>query len=177
MTLRHREKIEELYKRIRFPEAIDWWASCYAMDELDVMISNARHLDPIRKEIENEVWRRIVPSGGLVLDLACGRGFFSWRVHKALEGKARIIGVDLSETILRAAHDQYRHIDFVIGDAEQMPFKSDIFTNVLVISSLEHMENPRHAIKEIYRVLKPGGSLVKETPEICKMRWYERNLR
>ena len=70
----HKTKLEALYQDVRFPEAIDWWAAHYAENEMDVAISNARHLDPCRQAIENNVWRRIVPANGMVLDLACGEG-------------------------------------------------------------------------------------------------------
>jgi len=159
MTLAHKKRLERLYQDVKFPEAIDWWAAHNARDELDVAISNARHLDAARQAMENEVWRRIVPVGGRVLDLACGRGFFSRRLINALDGKATITGIDLSETILRAAQAEQEGIPFVLGNAEALPFPGSVFDAVLVISAVEQMEDPLPIIAEIYRVLKPQGYL------------------
>lgn len=155
----HKEAIESLYSNVRFPNAIDWWTAHYAQSDVDVAISNARHLDPTRQAIENEVWRRIVPVGGQVLDLACGRGFFSQRLRGALDGAVRIIGVDLSETILRVAQVEQEGMPLVLGNAERLPFTEGAFDVVLAISTFEHMEEPRPIIEEIYRVLKPQGYL------------------
>lgn len=159
VTLSHKTKLEHLYQHVKFPEAIDWWAAHYAQDELDVAISNARHLDPIRQAVEDEVWRRIVPVGGEVLDLACGRGFFSQRLRNALGGTVRITGIDLSETILRVAQTEQEGMPFVLGNAEKLPFIEGVFDAILVISAFEHMENPWPIIGETYRVLKPQGYL------------------
>lgn len=159
MTSSHKNKLEDLYEDIKFPEAIDWWAGHNAKDELDVAISNARHLDATRQTIENKIWRRIVPVGGQVLDLACGRGFFSWRLMTELDETVKITGIDLSETILRVAKAEQKGIPFVLGNAEALPFPGGTFDAILVISAFEHMEDPLPIIEEIYRVLKPLGYL------------------
>jgi len=155
----HKTKLEALYQDVRFPEAIDWWAAHYAENEMDVAISNARHLDPCRQAIENNVWRRIVPANGMVLDLACGRGFFSGRLRHNLGSSARVIGLDLSETILRVARAEQKGIPFVLGTAENLPFAENIFDAAMLISAVEQMENPGLAIMETLRVLKPRGYL------------------
>ena len=159
LNLSHKARLEHIYQDIKFPDAIDWWTGHYAQNEMDVAVSNARHLDPARQAIEDEVWRRIVPVGGHVLDLACGRGFFSRRLLNVLDGKARITGFDLSEAILRVALSEQEGIPFVLGNAERLPFSESVFDAILVVSAFEHIKNPRPVIREICRVLKSQGYL------------------
>ena len=157
-SMLHKEKIERLYRDVKFPNAIDWWSSYYARDELDVLISNSRHLDGFRQSIEDKVWKRIVPEKGQVLDLACGRGFFSNRIQRVVGGNVNVIGLDLSETILQKARSDHAGISFVLGSGEKLPFQNGSFDTVMVVSAFEHIENqPDPIIHEIHRVLKKGG--------------------
>jgi SAM-dependent methyltransferase len=155
----HRSKIEGLYRDIRFPEAIDWWSAHYAQDERDVAISNARHLDPTRQAIENDVWQRITPANGRVLDLACGRGFFSRRLREAVARPVRVVGIDLAETILRVAQSEQGWMQVVLCTAERLPFQEDTFDVILLISAIEQMEHPESLVPELERVLRPRGHL------------------
>ena len=122
-TLRHKKRLEQLYQNVKFPQAIDWWVAHFAQDEMDIAISNARHLDPVRQKIENEVWKKIVPQSGAVLDLGIGRGFFSKRVSEVCAGNPNLFGLDLSEAILQQAKVEHQEISFVLGAAEKMPFR------------------------------------------------------
>ena len=156
--MRHKEQIENLYREIKFPEAIDWWSSYYARDELDVRISNSRHLDAARQKIEDGVWRRLVPPNGRVLDLGCGRGFFSKRLKQAVGPRVDVVGLDLSETILHKARSDHGDLSFLLGRGEQLPFKDDSCDTVMIITAFEYMEGqPDPVIHEVHRVLKKRG--------------------
>ena len=52
----------------------------------------------------------------------------------------------------------------VLGDANCLPFKEGVFDCVKCTELLEHVEHPRRAIEEIWRVLKPAGTLILSTP-------------
>ncbi len=56
----HKQLIEELYKNVIFRDAIDCRTSYRVSDELNIRISNARHLDPVRIKKENRIWREII---------------------------------------------------------------------------------------------------------------------
>jgi ubiquinone/menaquinone biosynthesis C-methylase UbiE len=158
-NLNHKTKIETLYARIKFPKAIDLWAAHYAKNELDVLISNARHLDPVRQAIENEVWGRIVPIGGQILDIACGRGFFCRRLQNTLDFDIKITGTDISEKILHIALSENKGISFVLSNAEILPYRDEFFDVVFCISAIEQIETPTLVLDEIWRILKPDGYL------------------
>jgi ubiquinone/menaquinone biosynthesis C-methylase UbiE len=155
----HQVKLDDVYRNMKFPQAIDCWAAYYARDETDIEISNARHFDEVRRAIENDVWRRIVPPDGTVLDLACGRGFFSRRISDALDSPAHLFGVDLSFEVLRIAHCEQEGLLLALATAELLPFRDNTFDVVLLITAIQQMEDTRQVVAEIHRVLKHGGHL------------------
>jgi ubiquinone/menaquinone biosynthesis C-methylase UbiE len=100
---------------------------------------------------------RIRP-GARVLDVACGTGVVA--VTAARLG-ARATGLDLTPELLAVARDNARlaavDIDWHEGDVEELPFDANTFD--VVVSQFGHMFAPRPdvAVREMLRVLKPGG--------------------
>ena len=85
-----------------------------------------------------------------VLDVGCGIGFVS-----QLYPNFDITGIDLSEEMLKRNSFKWRKMD-----AEKMDFPDNHFDFVICRSLLHHLENPDRGLKEMYRVLKPGGTWV-----------------
>ena len=84
-----------------------------------------------------------------ILDLGCGNGFLS-----QLFPNFNIVGVDVSDGML--ANNPHK---WVKGSAESIPFGDNEFDFVVCRSLLHHLENPSIGLKEIFRVLKPGGEV------------------
>jgi 2-polyprenyl-3-methyl-5-hydroxy-6-metoxy-1,4-benzoquinol methylase len=98
-----------------------------------------------------------------VLDVACGAGF---GVRMIARHCAKIVGVDLDEPSIAAARaaDGDRAGEYLVADATRMPFDDGAFDAVLSFETLEHV--PQHAfLKEVGRVLEPGGLLLLSTPQ------------
>jgi SAM-dependent methyltransferase len=99
-------------------------------------------------------------AGKRVLDIGCGLG---GKTVAYAEAKARVTGVDLSaENIARcAAFARARGVEavFAAGDAGRLPFAEGSFDAVIANDSLEHFADPDAALRELARVLAPGGSL------------------
>jgi ubiquinone/menaquinone biosynthesis C-methylase UbiE len=103
--------------------------------------------------------------GENVLDVACGTGLVSFQALTKLGDDGRVIGTDISEKMIEKAcmlaeqKKEYR-VKFERMDAEDLKLNDGSFDVVLCALGLMYMPNPLNALKEIYRVLKPGGRTV-----------------
>jgi len=111
-------------------------------------------------------WRRIVAQavragpGELVLDLAAGTGTSSRAFTRA---GARCVACDFSLGMLRAGRQRSSPtagVSFVAGDALAIPFRDQSFDAVTISLALRNFVDPKAALTEIARVVKPGGRLV-----------------
>ncbi len=112
-------------------------------------------------------WRRFLVSrvnaipGSWVLDVATGTG----RVAKELARRrnVRVAGLDQSEPMLRRGREAARasglgdRVAFVLGRAEELPFPDEAFDAVTFTYLLRYVDDPGATLKELARVLRPGG--------------------
>ncbi len=99
-------------------------------------------------------------SGEKVLDLAAGTGTSSAALASA---GAQVVAGDFSEGMLdigRAKHGGNPLITFVHADAMKLPFKKNEFDAVTMSFGLRNVLEPKTALKELFRVTKPGGRIV-----------------
>lgn len=104
------------------------------------------------------VQKASLPSGAAVLDLACGTGDFSELVLRSAPG-ARVIAADLTPEMLHKARQRGLR-EVVCADAGSLPFADGIFDCVFVGYGLRNFPDLGAALKEIGRVIRPGGLLV-----------------
>jgi ubiquinone/menaquinone biosynthesis C-methylase UbiE len=95
---------------------------------------------------------------GCILDDGCGNGFLSEEVARRIGPADLLVGVDLSMGMLEKAKG--RHTALVHADSEHLPFADHSFDTVIARSLLHHLPHPDDGIREIARVLKPGGEFV-----------------
>jgi len=100
----------------------------------------------------------------IILDVATGTGDFA---IQAMELKPeKIFGIDISEGMLEVGRKKIkdRQLDEVIdlrtGDSENIPFQENKFDAVTVAFGVRNFENLEKGLREIFRVLSPGGKLV-----------------
>lgn len=114
----------------------------------------------------SRLWRiattkAVAPRKGMrVLDLAAGTGTSSAAL--ASHG-AHVTAADFSEGMLaegRRRHAGNELIDFVWADATELPFDDDSFDAATISYGLRNVNNPKQAIAEMVRVVKPGGRIV-----------------
>lgn len=103
------------------------------------------------------VFSMIKTKKGKALDLGCGTGNYTLELYKR---GFEVVGVDISEEMLRIARKKLPNIKFIRADAYSLPFEENTFDLVLSITMFEFIHFPERVLKEIYRVLKPGGEVV-----------------
>ena len=95
-----------------------------------------------------------------LLDIACGTG---WASPAAAQTGASVVGIDLSPEMIRQAVEKAAGIHglrFALADAEDMPFEDRAFSAILCTNAFHHYPDPVRAIREMARLLAPGGRLV-----------------
>ncbi|GAB3621671.1 demethylmenaquinone methyltransferase [Glutamicibacter sp. PS] len=108
-------------------------------------------------------WRKITTeaiapqSGERILDLAAGTGTSS--VPLAAAG-AEVTACDMSEGMLAEGRKRYPQLDFVYGDAMNLPFEDETFDAVTISYGLRNISDTTGALAEMLRVTKPGGRIV-----------------
>ncbi len=101
---------------------------------------------------------RLMPEGGYLLDVGCGRGVFI----SLLEKKGyRCFG---TERYHPAARDAAQLAKVIVSDGENISFKSESFDMVTFWQVLEHVENPDAAVAETARLLKEKGRMLLQVP-------------
>jgi demethylmenaquinone methyltransferase/2-methoxy-6-polyprenyl-1,4-benzoquinol methylase len=108
-------------------------------------------------------WRKIVLDavdagpGQRVLDLAAGTGTSS---EPYADAGVDVVACDFSLGMLRVGKRRRPDIDFIAGDATNLPFADGSFDAVTISFGLRNVTDPRKALAEMLRVTKPGGRLV-----------------
>ena len=117
------------------------------------------------------------PRGQLVMDLGCGTGVHT--ISLASLGAGHVVSADLSVNALKNLWEYARElgfdekIDLVCCDVLVLPFVENQFNQILLMSVLNHVpidNNRRKAVLEVYRVLKPKGTLFVEIPMLSPRR-------
>lgn len=111
---------------------------------------------PISMQVQEEV---LIALGNLTgrrhLDVACGTGHL---VAEAMTRGAVSTGVDFAQPMIDIARRNYPEARFLTADAVNLPFEDTSFHAATCTFGLSHMTDPRAAIKEVHRVLQPGGT-------------------
>ena len=103
-----------------------------------------------------------IPDNPTCLDVACGTGISTFELMNHCKQRGRFIGIDISNNMIEnariiASDKGFSNVEFLYGDAEHIDFPDDYFDLVLCNSSLHFFPDKPKALREMCRVLKPGG--------------------
>lgn len=104
-----------------------------------------------------------------ILEIGCGRGGFSCWLANQQPGPKEVVAADFSETAVAmgqafASKLGLRNITWKVADIQCIPYETETFDTVISCETIEHVTNPRIAVRELARVLKRGGRLFLTTP-------------
>jgi demethylmenaquinone methyltransferase/2-methoxy-6-polyprenyl-1,4-benzoquinol methylase len=110
-----------------------------------------------RKFVRNKLQDILDDQNAVVLDVACGTGDLAIELRN--NAKAKIIGSDFCRPMLTIAREKAADIPFVEGDAMGLPFYDGKFDAVTIAFGLRNLPNFEDGLRELCRILKPGGRL------------------
>lgn len=119
----------------------------------------------------HRLWKRAaiecldIRSHHTVLDIAGGTGDLSRLIYPKLKKTGQLWLVDINPDMLRVGRDRLLdeglcHIHPALGNAENLPFNDNVADRVIIGFGLRNVTHKDRALKEFYRVLKPGGKVL-----------------
>lgn len=110
-------------------------------------------------------WRRLTAeralaggAAGRVLDVACGSGKLALALHRR-SGAARVVGLDFSSGMLAVARRESPGPVYTRGDGLALPFEDGTFDAATIAFGLRNFADPVLGLREMRRVVRPGGTL------------------
>jgi ubiquinone/menaquinone biosynthesis C-methylase UbiE len=101
---------------------------------------------------------------GVAADIGCGPGVFI----RYMSARAQhVIAADIDRDCLdrvRSRHRNVRNVEFIVTSADVLPFSDEHLDTILLLEVLEHLVDDKAAVREMSRVLRPGGRLVLSVP-------------
>ncbi len=130
-------------------------------DQMNSVISFQRH-----KAWRKETMKRMnVKKGQRALDVCCGTADWSIALAEAVGPEGSVVGLDFSKNMLQVGHQKveqlgFQNIKLIHGNAMQLPFEDHTFDYVTIGFGLRNVPDYMQVLKEMNRVLKPGGRAV-----------------
>jgi ubiquinone/menaquinone biosynthesis C-methylase UbiE len=152
------------YPRLRLPRqaSIEGIKNPEAAKGYD-RISRKPQFKFLRRMIAREL-KRYHPEG-IMVDAGCGPGYLVALIAKSFP-HLQVIGIDIAKEMVEAATRNVsslslkERVRFQQGDIQELPFEDNAVDFVVSTLSLHHWSNPKEALHEIHRVLKPGGQFL-----------------
>ena len=113
-----------------------------------------------KKEIRRVVKNLDVKKNNTILDFGCGSGITTLQVAKKVGKNGRIVAVDLSEKQIEKAYDKMDkngESNVVFVKEYKFSLKKNSFDRLVMVNVLEHLDNPKKRLNEVFSSLKKGG--------------------
>lgn len=145
MALSKEEKVHNVFEKI----STDY-------DKMNSVISFNQH----KKWRDDIMVQMAVEKGAKALDVCCGTADWTIALAKAAGPEGHVTGLDFSENMLEAGRPKvaaYSNIELIHGNAMELPFEDNTFDYVTIGFGLRNVPSYEAVLKELYRVVKPGG--------------------
>ena len=167
--------MKEANKKTSWGNVAEWYSDLLEKEEgtyqKELILPNLVRLMNIKK-------------GEMVLDLACGQGFFSRELYKL---GAKVMGVDISGELISLAEkigvEEKIKIDYKVSSADNLSFiKDNSLDKIVIVLAIQNIENVLGVFRECKRILKPSGKLFLvlnhptfRIPKQSSWEWDEKN--
>jgi ubiquinone/menaquinone biosynthesis C-methylase UbiE len=130
----------------------------FSSDAATKLIAAYRAPDLMRQR-DATLQRLSLKRGECVFDVGCGPGFLCEMMAAAVGPTGHVTGIDISEDLIRFATDNKTSetIDYRVGDAAALPVDAGQFDLAVSTQVLEYVADADAALREMARVLRPGG--------------------
>lgn len=130
-------------------------------DKMNTVISFKQHI----RWRKDTMKRMNVQKGASALDVCCGTADWSIAMAEEVGPEGKVIGLDFSENMLKVGREKVKslglnNVELIHGNAMELPFSDNTFDYVTIGFGLRNCPDYLHVLKEMYRVLKPGGKAV-----------------
>lgn len=141
--------------------------------------------------VRSQNWRNVTNSAGYlapelrsgldVLDLGCGPGTITVDIARRV-APGRVLGVDASERVLATARENAvravaENVEFRCADIRSLDLESDTFDVAHAHAVLMHLEDPIGALREMLRVVRPGGVVAVRDSDYSGAMWWPDDAR
>lgn len=127
------------------------------------------------REIDKTDFRRLKVmtmffQGGRFIDIGCNNTNLPNYIKTEFQD-SEVWALDLSPVLIKHFKKKYPEINYICGNALEMKFEDNYFDYAICGEVIEHIDEPEKLVKEIYRIMKPGGIFSISTP-FDEKRWY-----
>ncbi len=128
-------------------------------DKMNSVISFKQHI----RWRTDTMKRMNVQKDTKALDVCCGTADWTIALAEAVGPNGKVMGIDFSESMLKVGEDKVRHlkqVKLVHGNAMELPFPDNTFDYVTIGFGLRNVPDIDQVLREMHRVVKPGGMVV-----------------
>lgn len=130
-------------------------------DQMNSVISFQQHI-----KWRNDTMKKMnVEKGARALDVCCGTGDWTIALAEAVGPEGKVTGLDFSKNMLKIGEDKIKgknltQANLIHGNAMELPFEDNQFDYVTIGFGLRNVPDYNQVLREMYRVVKPGGLAV-----------------